>query len=107
MYTTTEKLQNAIGLLRETKGAGLVLASADVFPLVLAEADATLKERVFTESEMKAYVNEMFRAHSDPGYFIQRHTENHALGNYEETISQWVARAKAYVSHLHGVSDLT
>lgn len=63
-------------------------------------------ERVFTESEVRAYEKDLMRAQSDPGHFTERYREEKVLGQpYEETVPQWVARARAIVRKAHGLSD--
>ncbi len=64
-------------------------------------------ERVFTESEVMAMVNDLFKANADPGSFTERHREMHPKAGhyaYEETVPQWVSRAKAIVRKNHGLS---
>lgn len=61
-------------------------------------------EKVFTESELKAYVKDMFKAQFDPGAFAPRYLEDHPLGSYEETVPQWITRVKAIVSKNHGIT---
>lgn len=63
-------------------------------------------ERVFTESEVRAYEKDLMRALSDPGSFTERHREEKVIGQpFEETIPQWVSRARAIVRGRHGLSD--
>ena len=63
-------------------------------------------ERVFTESEVKAYEKDLMRALSDPGAFTERHLEEKVIGQpFEETVPQWVSRARAIVRATHGLSD--
>lgn len=64
-------------------------------------------ERVFTHSEVKAYVKELFMAQFDPGSFTERYVEMHPKGgyySYEETVPQWIFRAKSIVRKKHGIS---
>ena len=65
-------------------------------------------ERVFTHSEVKAYVKELFMAQFDPGSFTERYVEMHPKGghySYEETVPQWIFRAKSIVRKKHGISN--
>lgn len=63
-------------------------------------------ERVFTESEVRAYEKDLTRALSGPGAFTERHREEKVTGQpFEETVSQWVSRARSIVRAKHGLSD--
>ncbi len=63
-------------------------------------------ERVYTESEVNAYVNDLFKAQFDPGAFTERYREEKVVGQpFEETVPQWIARAKGIVREKHGLSE--
>jgi hypothetical protein len=63
-------------------------------------------ERVFTESEVMAYERDLIWAMSDPGRFTERHREERVIGEpFEETVPQWVSRARAIVRAKHGLSN--
>ena len=63
-------------------------------------------ERVFTDSEVRAYERDLIWSLSDPGRFTERYREEKIIGQpFEETVSQWVTRARAIVRSKHGLSD--
>lgn len=55
----TDKLKSAVAYLRATEGKGLIAAYADTYGNVLHDAEAVLVERVFTESEVKAMMEDV------------------------------------------------
>lgn len=61
----------------------------------------------YTEAEVLAYTNDLFRAHFDPGHFVERFREERVGGEpYEQTMSQWISSAKAIVDKNHGIKPL-
>lgn len=66
----------------------------------------TTHERLFTESEVRAYEKDLIKALFDPGGFTERHREEKVIGqSFEETVPQWVSRARAIVRSRHGLFD--
>jgi hypothetical protein len=54
-------------------------------------------ERVFTESEVKAYGNDLLTAHLSPGDVVDRLDD--------EPLYRWISRAVKSVNEKHGISD--
>jgi hypothetical protein len=59
-------------------------------------------QRLYSEPEVMEYERDLIKALSDPGAFIPRHIEHHPLQSFEETVPQWVARAREIVRRKHG-----
>ena len=56
-------------------------------------------ERVFTESEVRAYGDDLLSAHMSPGQIVDR------ADDYEEPLYRWIDRAIKAVNAKHGLSD--
>ena len=56
-------------------------------------------ERVFTESEVRAYGDDLLSAHMSPGQIVER------ADDYEEPLYRWIDRAIKAVNAKHGLSD--
>lgn len=77
-----------------------------VVPDMIRSTLVITNERVFTESEVDAYVKAMFKAQFDPGAFTERHREEKVIGQpFEETATQWIERAKRVVRNAYGFTD--
>lgn len=56
-------------------------------------------ERVFTESEVRAYGDDLLSAHMSPGQIVDR------ADDYDEPLYLWIDRAIKAVNAQHGISD--
>jgi hypothetical protein len=70
------------------------------------KAVLVIGEKAYTRSDVMAYEKDLIWAMSDPGRFTERYREEKVIGEpFEETMSQWVSRARAIVRAKHGLSD--
>ena len=63
--------------------------------------EATLvvgKERVFTETEVRAYADDLLSAHLSPGQVIDRGSDG------DEPLYQWIERAIKIINAKHGIT---